>query len=133
MTRAAAASSRTERLPRGVAPGPFTLPASPPRGPLMPRPAPAGWPAGPPPKHTIADLAAQLRALGVTARMYTAAGPDRALLSLPQLTIWATRRSLYWTHHDQAVTWPAGDVITAARHIAQLTRPSLPQPTPPAS
>jgi hypothetical protein len=58
--------------------------------------------------------------------MYATAGPDRAVLSLPQLTIWATSRILYWTHHGQLVTWPAGDTAAAACHIARLTRPSLP-------
>jgi hypothetical protein len=133
MTHPAAPSPRPDRLPPGVAPGPFTLPPGPPRGPVTPSPALAGWPAGRRPKDIIADLAAQLRALGVAARMYAAAGPDRAVLSLPQLTVWATRRSLYWTHHGQPVTWPAGDAIAAARHIAQLTRPSPPQTTPLAS
>src|SRR5579875_4037214 len=132
MTRAAP-SSRPGRLPPGVAPGPVTLPPGPPRGPVLRAPAPGGWPPDRRPKDIIADLAAQLRALGVAARMYAAAGPDRAVLSLPQLTIWATRRSLYWTQHGRAVTWPAGDAIAAARHIAQFTRPTLAQTTPPAS
>jgi hypothetical protein len=65
--------------------------------------------------------------------MYATAGPDRAVLSLPQLTIWATGRILYWTHHGQPVTWPAGDTAAAARHIGRLTRPGLPPATPPAA
>jgi hypothetical protein len=67
--------------------------------------------------------------------MYATAGPDRAVLSLPQLTIWATGRILSWTHLGQPVTWPAGDTDTAAaaRHIARLTRPSLPPGPPPAA
>ena len=123
--------TRTSHLPRGVVPGPVTLPARRPRAPIMP--SPAIRPAIRRPRDIVADLAAQLRALGMTARMYAAADPDRAVLSLPQLTIWVTGRSLYWTHHGQPVTWPAGDTDTAARHITQLTRPSLPPATPPAA
>jgi hypothetical protein len=118
-------------LPRGVVPGQVTLPARRAHGPLMP--SPATRPAIGRPRDIVADLAAQLRALGMTARMYAAADPERAVLSLPQLTIWATGRSLYWTHHGQPVTWPAGDTDTAARRIIQLTRPSLPPAPPPAA
>jgi hypothetical protein len=43
---------------------------------------------------------------------------DRAVLSLPQIIIWAAGRSLSWTHHDHLVTWPAGDTDTASGHSA---------------
>src|SRR5579875_2247442 len=92
-------------LPRGVVPGQVALPASRAHGPLMP--SPAAWPATRRPRDVVADLAAQLRALRVTAHMYAAADPDRGVLSLPQLTIWATGRSLSWTRHGHPVTWPA--------------------------
>jgi hypothetical protein len=45
--------------------------------------------------------------------MYAAAGPDRAVPSLPQLTIWG----LYPTHQGKLVTWPAGDTGTATHHL----------------
>jgi hypothetical protein len=122
---------RAGHLPRGVVPAPATLPARRVPAPLMPSPPTRS--ATFRPRDIIADLAAQLRALGVTARMYATAGTDRAVLSLPQLTIWATGRSLYWTHRGQLVTWPASDTDTAARHITQLTRPSLPPAPPPAA
>jgi len=62
--------------------GPVTLPASGLHTAAKPRPAArlaagTSW-------DILADLAAQLRARGVTARRYAAAGPDRAVLSLPQ-------------------------------------------------
>jgi len=118
-------------LPRGVVPGQVALPASRAHGPLMP--SPAAWPATRRPRDVVADLAAQLRALRVTAHMYAAADPDRGVLSLPQLTIWATGRSLSWTRHGHPVTWPAGDTGAAVRHITQLTWPSPPPATPPAA
>jgi hypothetical protein len=120
--------TRSRHLPRGVIPAPVTPPAGRPYHPVM-----SGLSielAAARPRDIVADLAAQLRALGIAARMYAAAGPDRAVLSLPQLTVWATGGSLYWTDHGQPVTWPAGDTAAAARHIAQLTQPSLPPPPP---
>jgi hypothetical protein len=120
--------TRASHLPPGVAPAPVTPPAPRPHPPVAPRPA--ARPATRRPRDIIADLAAQLRVLGVAARMYACAGPDRAVLSLPQLTVWATGRSLYWTHHGRPVTWPAGDTAAAARHIVRLTRPSQ-APAPP--
>jgi hypothetical protein len=130
LQQAAPALTQASHLPRGVIPGPVTLPARRPHPAVVPRPA--AQPATRRPRDIIADLAAQLRVLGVAARMYATAGPDRAVLSLPQLTIWATGRSLYWTHHGLPVTWPAGDTAAAARHIAQLTRPSQAPAPPPA-
>ena len=123
--------THASHLPHGVVPEPATLPARRCRAPIMP--SPAARLATRRPRDIVADLAARLRALGVTAGMYATADPNHAVLSLPQLTIWATGRSLSWTYYGQPVTWPAGDTDTAARHIIQLTRPTLPPATPPAT
>jgi hypothetical protein len=76
------------------------------------------------PRDTIRDLAGLLRAEGLTARMFAAACPAAAVLSITAaLTVWCDGPSLRWTRAGQPVTWPAADTYGAAVHLAQLARP----------
>jgi hypothetical protein len=125
------ASARPGCLPAGVIPGPVTLPTPDrPRGRTVSSPSPAVLPTTRQPSDIVTDLATQLTTFGIsTATVYTAASHNRALLSLPQTTIWATSRTLTWTQHGHPVTWAAHDITGAAAHLAQLTH----QPSPPCS
>jgi hypothetical protein len=90
--------------------------------PPAPRPAIVGRP-----RDTIRDLAGLLRAEGLTARMFAAACPAAAVLSITAaLTVWCDGPSLRWTRAGQPVTWPAADTYGAAVHLAQLARPNPP-------
>jgi hypothetical protein len=112
--------ARPAGLPAGVAPGSVTVPTAPAR-----HPTPA--PAHPGPRAIARELSQHLQAHGHT-RLYTATVPGRAVVSLPQLTVWVTATTLTWTCHGQLTRWPAHDPGGAAQHITQLTHPTPPSP-----
>lgn len=102
-------------LPAGVIPRPVALPRTPARPPVPVATCPD-------PASVAQRLTQRLRGQGHR-RVYTAALPGQAVVSLSQLTIWITVDTLTWTYNGQLTHWPAHDPGGAADRITQLTQP----------
>jgi hypothetical protein len=72
-----------------------------------------------------AALAGLLARNGLT-RIYVAACPVFAVISVAGLTIWTNGLVLWWTVHGQPGTWPAADPDGAAAHLAQVAAATHP-------
>jgi hypothetical protein len=85
-----------------------------------PRPVPPPAAPGRPPE-VIRDLTGRLLAEGLTTRMFSAACPVAAVLSITAgLTVWCVGARLCWTCDGQTITWPAADTAGAAAELARL-------------
>jgi hypothetical protein len=92
-------------------------PFPPPPGPFAPPPPPAGYAS---PARIAAALTRALARHGLT-RIYTAAAPQHAVISVTAgVTAW-TDGVLLWCDCDgQRHTWPAADTDGAAARLAAL-------------
>lgn len=114
-------------LPPGVDPGPGTPPAvsqdpAVSRARYTPPDAPGS------PGEAAQELCLLLGQRGVSRVIHKVDG-DRAVVSLPEITVWITSLELSWTHGGAEETWPAGDLAGAAEHLARLAHARPPEVT----
>jgi hypothetical protein len=99
-------------------------PPVPPSPSRFPPPAPPG--SGPASPAVVAAALAGLLARHGLTRIYTAACPLFAVISVAGLTIWTNGLVLWWTVRGQPGTWPAADPDGAAAHLAQVAASTHP-------
>lgn len=84
-----------------------------------------GLPGGLTPADTAGELCLLLKLRDV-GRLYHAALPSRAVVSLPGVTVWITPHELYWQQDGQRMTCPVEGLPAAAGHLACLARQADP-------